>query len=103
MDAKLEKSLSGSERLSSLQGESSLSGVPCTGEICSTSFGDQVCTTCGRTETEIASWHFLPEIDRKIINIKNAAVGYKIRQVINQEKRWQEVQKAKAQKHSKKT
>lgn len=103
MDAKLEKSLSGSERLSSLQGVSSLAETPCTGDYCSTSFGDQICKTCGRTEVEIANWHSLPEIDRKLINIKNAAVGYKIRQVVNQEERWQEIQKAKAQKHSKKT
>ena len=103
MASDLDKSLSGSERLSSLQGVSPLAEPPCTGDYCSTSFGDQICKTCGRSEVEIAQWHSLSETEKKLINIKNAAVGYKIRQVINQEERWQELQKAKAQKRSEET
>jgi predicted Fe-S protein YdhL (DUF1289 family) len=95
MNAKLETSLSGSERLSSVLGESSLSGSPCNGGVCSTTLGDIRCKTCGRHEDEIRQWHQLPEIKRKIINIKNAAEGYKIRQVSSQEDRWRELQKLK--------
>ena len=95
MNAKLETSLSGSERLSSVLGESSLSGSPCNGGVCSTTIGDIRCKTCGRHEDEIRQWNKLPELKRKIINIKNAAEGYKIRQVSSQEDRWRELQKLK--------
>jgi len=95
MNAKVEKSLSRSERLSSVLGESSLSGSPCNGKVCSTTLGDVRCKTCGRHEDEIRQWHQLPEIKRKIINIKNAAEGFKIRQVSSQEERWRELQKLK--------
>jgi len=95
MNAKLEKSLSGSERLSSVLGESSLSGSPCNGRVCSTTIGDIRCKTCGRHEDEIREWNELPELKRKIINIKNAAEGFKIRQVSSQEDRWRELQKLK--------
>jgi len=95
MNAKLEKSLSRSERLSSVLGEGSLSGSPCNGGVCSTTLGDVRCKTCGRSEDEILQWHELPEIKRKIINIKNAAEGFKIRQVSSQEERWRELQKLK--------
>ena len=96
MNANLDKSLSGSERLSSVLGEGSLSGTPCNGGVCSTTLGDTRCKTCGRHEDEIRKWHQLPEIKRKIINIRNAAEGFKIRQVASQEERWRELQKLKS-------
>jgi len=95
MDDKLEKSLSHSERLSSILGEGSLSGSPCNGGVCSTMIGDTRCKTCGRHEDEINKWNQLPEEQRKIINIKNAAEGFKIRQVLSQEDRWRDLQKLK--------
>lgn len=95
MNVKLEKGLSVSERLSSVLGESSLSGSPCNGGVCSTTIGDIRCKTCGRHEDEILQWNQLTDIKRKIINIKNAAEGYKIRQVSSQEDRWRELQKLK--------
>lgn len=96
MNANLDKSLSGSERLSSVLGEGSLSGIPCNGGVCSTTLGDIRCKTCGRHEDEVRKWHQLPEIQRKIINIRNAAEGFKIRQITSQEERWRELQKLKS-------
>lgn len=96
MNANLDKSLSGSERLSSVLGEGSLSGTPCNGGVCSTTLGDIRCKTCGRHEYEVRTWHQLPEIQRKIINIRNAAEGFKIRQITSQEERWRELQKLKS-------
>jgi len=93
MNANLDKSLSSSERLSSIQGEASLSGSPCNGGVCSTTLGDIRCKTCGRTEEEVRTWHQMPEIERKVINLKNAAEGFKIRQTQSQEDRWSELQK----------
>lgn len=96
MDAKI-NSLSDtrSERLSSILGEGSLADSPCNGGVCSTTLGDITCKTCGRHEDEIRMWHQLPSIERKMINIKNAAAGFKIRQVISQEDRWRALQKVK--------
>ena len=56
MKAHLEKGLSNSGRLSSVQGESSLSGSPCRG-VCSTTIGDLRCKSCGRHQKEITDWH----------------------------------------------
>ena len=95
MDTNLEKGLSSSERLSSVLGEGSLSGSPCSGNFCSTTLGDTRCKTCGRHEQEIIKWNQLSETERKIINIKNATEGFKIRQVISQEDRWRDLQKLK--------
>jgi len=96
MDTNLEKGLSSSERLSSVLGEGSLSGSPCNGNFCSTTLGDTRCKTCGRHEKEIIKWNQLSETERKIINIKNASEGFKIRQVISQEDRWRDLQKLKS-------
>lgn len=96
MDTNLEKGLSSSERLSSVLGEGSLSGSPCNGNFCSTTLGDTRCKTCGRHEQEIIKWNQLSETERKIINIKNASEGFKIRQVISQEDRWRDLQKLKS-------
>ena len=96
MDTNLDKGLSSSERLSSVLGEGSLSGSPCNGNFCSTTLGDTRCKTCGRHEQEIIKWNQLSETERKIINIKNASEGFKIRQVISQEDRWRDLQKLKS-------
>lgn len=94
MNAALEKSLSNSERLSSVQGESSLSGSPCRG-VCTTTYGDLRCGTCGRHQEDITNWNQYSDVMKKMINLKNANEGFKIRQLESQEKRWQEIQKAK--------
>ena len=73
-----------------LTGETSLSGTPCR-NICSTTLGDTRCKTCGRHQEEITKWGSLSETERKLINIRNAGEGYKIRQLVNQEARWEEV------------
>ena len=95
MDTNLDKGLSSSERLSSVLGEGSLSGSPCNGNVCSTTLGDTRCKTCGRQEDEIREWNQLPSTLRKTINLKNAAEGYKIRQILSQEDRWRNLQKIK--------
>jgi len=94
MAAHLEKGLSNSERLSSVQGESSLSGSPCRG-VCTTTYGDLRCGTCGRNQEDITNWNTYSDVMKKLINIKNATEGYKIRQLESQENRWKELQKAK--------
>tara|TARA_B100001248_G_scaffold49917_2_gene32185 strand:+ start:12174 stop:12659 length:486 start_codon:yes stop_codon:yes gene_type:complete len=94
MAAHLEKGLSNSERLSSVQGESSLSGSPCRG-VCTTTYGDLRCGTCGRNQEDITNWNTYSDVMKKLINVKNATEGYKIRQLESQENRWKELQKAK--------
>lgn len=94
MNADLEKSLSNSGRLSSVQGESSLSGSPCRG-VCSTTYGDLRCRTCGRHQKEITEWQTYDNFKKKIINLRNAGEGYKIRQLESQEERWRDLQKLK--------
>lgn len=91
MKAHLEKGLSNSGRLSSVQGESSLSGSPCRG-VCSTTIGDLRCKSCGRHQKEITDWQSYSDLRKKIINLRNAGEGYKIRQLESQESRWRELQ-----------
>ena len=91
MAASLKKSLSNSGRLSSLQGESSLSGSPCRG-ICSTTVGDLRCKSCGRYQREITDWQSYSSLRKKIINLRNAGEGFKIRQLESQEDRWKKLQ-----------
>tara|TARA_B100001287_G_scaffold37936_1_gene27217 strand:+ start:201 stop:686 length:486 start_codon:yes stop_codon:yes gene_type:complete len=91
MKAHLEKGLSNSGRLSSVQGESSLSGSPCRG-VCSTTIGDLRCKSCGRHQKEITEWQTYDDFKKKIINLRNAGEGYKIRQLESQENRWRELQ-----------
>lgn len=88
------KSLSSSERLASIQGEAKLDGVPCRG-VCTTTYGDLICHTCGRTQEEITNWNTFTSHHKKLINIRNAAAGFKIRQLESQENRWMELQKLK--------
>lgn len=91
MKAHLEKGLSNSGRLSSVQGESSLSGSPCRG-VCSTTIGDLRCKSCGRHQKEITEWQSYDDFKKKIINLRNAGEGFKIRQLESQENRWRELQ-----------
>ena len=87
-------SLSSNERLASLQGEARLDGSPCRG-VCSTTYGDLYCHTCGRTQKEITEWNTMSAQQKKLINVKNAAAGFKIRQLESQDERWAEYQKLK--------
>lgn len=91
MTADLKKSLSNSGRLSSVQGESSLSGSPCRG-VCSTTIGDLRCKSCGRHQKEITDWQSYSDLKKKIINLRNAGEGFRIRQLESQEERWRELQ-----------
>tara|TARA_R100001460_G_scaffold20447_3_gene42410 strand:+ start:205 stop:699 length:495 start_codon:yes stop_codon:yes gene_type:complete len=88
------KSLSNSERLASIQGEAKLDGVPCRG-VCTTTYGDLSCGTCGRSQEEITHWNTFTSHQKKLINIRNASSGFKIRQLESQESRWEELQKLK--------
>jgi len=95
MTANIDKSLSNSERLSSVLGEASLSSTPCRG-VCSTTIGDLRCKSCGRHQEEITNWNSFNDVQKKIINLRNASEGFKIRQVESQENRWRELQKLKS-------
>ena len=59
----------------------SLAGSPCVG-VCSTSVmpDDDRCKGCGRTVEEIRDWGGLPDVQKKLINVKNWLEGYEIRQ-----------------------
>jgi len=73
----------------SLLGEASLSGTPCLG-VCSTTTGDHRCTSCGRWQREITNWAAYTEVQRKLINIRNASEGFAIRQLSDQSGKWEE-------------
>lgn len=69
-------------RLSNLNGvTSSLADSPCIGICSTTQWGDDRCSGCGRTYTEVRDWHTLPEVEKKLINIRNASENYNIRQL----------------------
>ena len=82
------------DRSKFLTGETGLSGTPCR-NVCSTTLGDTRCKSCGRFQEEITKWGELGEIERKLINIRNAGAGYKIRQLVDQEAKWEEVRNMK--------
>tara|TARA_R100001082_G_scaffold32635_2_gene16792 strand:+ start:8566 stop:9051 length:486 start_codon:yes stop_codon:yes gene_type:complete len=92
MNAPTKRELSSSERLSEIIGEVTLSDSPCGGP-CSVTWGDEICITCGRTYIEVRDWNNMPVIRKKLINIKNASKGYKIKQIRLQEDRWEEIKK----------
>jgi predicted Fe-S protein YdhL (DUF1289 family) len=60
---------------------SNLADSPCTGVCSTTQFGHKRCKGCGRYDFEIVSsyWSELTELERKLINLRNAAQGFKIR------------------------
>ena len=64
------KSLSNSERLASIQGEAKLDGVPCRG-VCTTTYGDLSCGTCGRSQEEITHWNTFTSHQKKLISGKS--------------------------------
>jgi uncharacterized protein len=69
-------------RLSNLNGvTSSLADSPCIGICSTTQWGDDRCSGCGRTYSEVRDWHTLPEVEKKLINIRNASEKYNIRQL----------------------
>ena len=92
MEINSEKSLANSARLSSIQGEASLSGSPCRG-VCTTTYGDFRCKSCGREQEDITNWNSYSDLKRKLINLKNAGQGFKIRQLESQEYRWKQLSK----------
>jgi len=65
----------------------SLANSPCTGR-CTTSMApfDEICKGCGRNIEEIRDWETYPDIQKKIINVKNWLQGYDIRQKIKEVK-----------------
>ena len=72
------------KNLSALRGEcTSLADSPCIGWCTVRQFGDKRCKGCGRHDFEADStyWFNLPEVKRKLINIRNAAAGYQIKQI----------------------
>jgi predicted Fe-S protein YdhL (DUF1289 family) len=92
MEINSEKSHANSARLSSIQGEASLSGSPCRG-VCTTTYGDFRCGSCGREQEDITNWNTYSSLKRKLINLKNAGQGFKIRQLESQEYRWKQLSK----------
>lgn len=69
-------------RLTSLNGiPCSLADSPCIGVCSTTQWGDDRCSGCGRTSTEVRDWHTLSQTEKKLINIRNAAEKYQIRQL----------------------
>ena len=92
MEINSEKSLANSARLSSIQGEASLSGSPCRG-VCTTTYGDFSWKSCGREQEDITNWNYYSDLKRKLINLKNAGQGFKIRQLESQEYRWKQLSK----------
>ena len=67
-------------RLTSLNGVcSSVADSPCVGTCSVTQWSDLRCRGCGRTATEVKDWQNLSETEKKLINIRNAQEGFKIR------------------------
>ena len=70
-------------RLAQLSGRpESLASNPCIGWCTTRQFGDDRCKGCGRLESEVSEWHCYTDIEKKLINIRNAADGYPIRQCV---------------------
>jgi len=59
----------------------SLADCPCIGVCSVTQLGDERCRGCGRTATELKDWGKYSNIEKKLINLRNAAENYDIRQV----------------------
>jgi len=63
---------------------SSLADCPCIGVCSTTQWGDDRCKGCGRTATEVKDWGTYSTVEKKLINLRNAAEKYPIRQVKRQ-------------------
>jgi hypothetical protein len=59
----------------------SIADCPCVGICSCTQWGDDRCRGCGRTATEVRDWNTFSKIEKKIINLRNAAENYGIRQL----------------------
>jgi len=59
----------------------SIADCPCVGICSCTQWGDDRCKGCGRTATEVRDWNTFSKIEKKIINLRNAAENYGIRQL----------------------
>ena len=79
-------------RLAQLSGRpESLADNPCIGWCTTRQFGDDRCKGCGRLESEVYDWHCYTDVEKKLINIRNASDGYPIRQCVP--KNWRPVPK----------
>mgnify|MGYP003146259154 FL=1 len=58
----------------------SVADSPCIG-VCSTSAmpDDDRCVGCGRTRTEVIDWEKYSDLEKKIINLRNASENFGIR------------------------
>ena len=59
----------------------SLADCPCIGVCSVTQWGDDRCRGCGRTATELKDWGKYSNIEKKLINLRNANEKYAIRQL----------------------
>ena len=70
-------------RLAQLKGETeSVADNPCIGWCTTRQFGDDRCKGCGRLEIEVSQWQQYTDLEKKLINIRNAGDGYTIRQCV---------------------
>jgi predicted Fe-S protein YdhL (DUF1289 family) len=70
-------------KLAALNGEcQTLADNPCVGWCTTRQWGDERCKGCGRLESEISYWSQLTNVEKKLINIRNAGDGYNIRQCV---------------------
>ena len=70
-------------KLAALNGEcQTLADNPCIGWCTTRQFGDDRCKGCGRLESEVYDWPRYTDIEKKLINIRNAGDGYTIRQYV---------------------
>ena len=72
------------KNLPALRGEcNSLADSPCIGWCTTRQFGEERCRGCGRYDFEANAswWSTAPELIRKLINLRNAAAGYSIKQI----------------------
>ena len=60
----------------------SVADCPCVGICSCTQWGDDRCGGCGRTATEVRDWNTFSKMERKTINLRNAAENYPIRQLM---------------------
>lgn len=69
----------------------SVADNPCIG-VCSTSVmpDDDRCKGCGRTRTEVIDWETYTDLEKKIINLRNASENFGIRHLIRSSK-WQDI------------
>lgn len=57
----------------------SVADNPCIGICSTTQWGDDRCRGCGRTSTEVRDWSTFTDVEKKMINLRNASEHYAIR------------------------